>query len=59
MTAEIIALTGAGDPTEVAFDFGVALEDPSLRWLQYKDGAFVTFVPPPVGESIELPPEVP
>ena len=59
MTAEIIALSGAGDPTEVAFHFAAPLEDASLRWLQYKDGEFVTFIPPAVGKMIELPPEVP
>lgn len=59
MTAEITALSDAGDPTEVAFHFAVPLEDPSLRWLQCKDGEFVTFIPPGVGEMIVLAPETP
>ncbi|MCH7592662.1 MAG: hypothetical protein IH989_07785 [Planctomycetes bacterium] len=59
MTAEITGLSAASDPTEVAFHFDVPLEDASLRWLQYKDGEFVPFVPPRVGITVELPPAVP
>ncbi len=54
MRAEIISLTADRRPYEVAFTFDVPLEDSSLRWLQYKDGDFVPFSPPSVGQTIRL-----
>lgn len=57
MTVEIIELTDDDRPAKAAFKFAVPLEDPSLRWLQYKNGSFVPFIPPAVGESVILPPE--
>ncbi len=54
MTVEILELTGDGRPAEAAFTFSVPLEDPSLRWLQYKDGDFIQFTPPPIGQSVVL-----
>lgn len=54
MTVEILELTGDNRPAKAAFTFSVPLEDPSLRWLQYKDGAFVPFTPPAVGQSMVL-----
>ena len=33
------------------FRFDVPLENKSLRWLQWRDGRFETFVPPPIGPS--------
>ena len=54
MTAEIRELTGDGRPVEAAFTFAVVLEDPSLRWLQYKNGSFVPFTPPAVGQTVVL-----
>jgi hypothetical protein len=59
MTAEVLSLTDDKRPADVAFHFTVPLEDPSLRWLQWKDGAFVAFTPPPVGQTVHLPPAVP
>jgi hypothetical protein len=55
MTVEITELTGDGRTAEAAFIFSVPLEDPSLRWLQYKDGAFVPFTPPAIGQRVVLP----
>jgi hypothetical protein len=55
MTVEIREITNDGRATEAAFIFSVALEAPSLRWLQYKDGIFVTFTPPAVGQKVVLP----
>jgi hypothetical protein len=55
MTVEITELTGDGRTAEAAFIFSVPLEDPSLRWLQYKDGAFVPFTPPAIGRRVVLP----
>jgi hypothetical protein len=54
MTVEIMELTGDGRPAKAAFTFAVPLEDPSLQWLQYKDGSFVPFTPPAIGESVVL-----
>jgi len=56
MTAEITSLTPDGRPAEVTFRFAVPLEDPSLRWLRWDDasGRFVTFTPPPVGQTMKL-----
>jgi hypothetical protein len=54
MTVEILELTGDNRPAKAAFTFSVPLEDPSLRWLQYKDGSFVPFTPPDVGENVVL-----
>ncbi|MGB2986365.1 MAG: hypothetical protein WBE26_10825 [Phycisphaerae bacterium] len=59
MTVEVTALTVDGRPAEAAFRFAVPLEDPSLRWLYWKDGAFVAFTLPAVGQAIELPPAIP
>jgi hypothetical protein len=58
-TVEIRRLTTDGRPAEAAFTFAVALEDPSLRWLQYKDGSFVPFTPPAVGQTVVLQGEKP
>jgi hypothetical protein len=54
MTVEVTELTGDGRPAEAKFIFSVPLEDKSLRWLQFKDGEFVPFVPPAIGKSVEL-----
>jgi hypothetical protein len=59
MTVEIMELTGDGRPAKAAFTFSVPLEDPSLRWLQYKDGSFVPFTPPAIGENVVLKSEKP
>ncbi|MBW7992848.1 MAG: hypothetical protein FVQ84_22910 [Planctomycetes bacterium] len=55
MTVEIREVTSNGYVPEAAFIFSVALEDPSLRWLQHKDGAFVSFTPPEIGQRVVLP----
>jgi hypothetical protein len=54
MTVEITVLAPDGRATEAIFRFDVPLEDPSLRWLCYKDGEFVPFTPPAVGETVVL-----
>ena len=59
MTAEVLSLTDDKRPADVSFRFTVPLEDASLRWLQWKDGEFVPFTPPPVGQTVHLPPAVP
>ncbi|MCC6398429.1 MAG: hypothetical protein IT282_15550, partial [Bacteroidetes bacterium] len=54
MEVEIREVDTDGTPEVAAYRFGVPLEDASLRWLRWKDGAWVTFVPPSVGETITL-----
>jgi hypothetical protein len=55
MTVEVTELKSNGRPAEAKFTFSVGLEDASLHWLQYKNGRYVTFSPPAVGRSIEIP----
>jgi len=55
MHVEIVRTDSAGAPLEFAFTFAVPLEDPSLRWLQWRGGGYEPFVPPPVGKSVSLP----
>jgi hypothetical protein len=55
LTIEVTALTDDNRPAEARFRFAVPLEDASLRWLGFRDGQFVTFQPPAVGEQIDLP----
>jgi hypothetical protein len=55
MTVEIRELTSSGNVAKAAFIFSVDLEDPSLRWLQHKDNAFVPFTPPAIGQKVILP----
>ena len=54
MTVEITRMTGDNRPYEATFRFDVPLEDASLRWLQFKNGAFIPFTPPAVGQKITL-----
>ena len=50
-------VTPDGRPQEVAFHFDRPLEDPTLRWLVWRDGTYRPFTPPPPGEAVTLPPE--
>ena len=59
VTIEVTALTDDGRPAEATCRFEMPLEDPSLRWLRWKDGAFVEFRPPGVGERVRLPAAIP
>ncbi len=49
--AEVRELTGDGRPGKMAFHFRRDLEDPSYRWLFWKDGRVVDFRLPQIGES--------
>jgi hypothetical protein len=55
MTVEITELGPDQRPAEAVFRFDVPLEDKSLRWLQWRDGRFEPFIPPPVGQRVTLP----
>ena len=59
ITAEVTAVRRDGQPLEAAFRFAVPLEDSSLRWLQWKEGDFRPFVPPPIGRTITMAPAHP
>jgi hypothetical protein len=52
---EIAEVTESGRPIEIWVHFGVELEDPSLRWLEWRHGVYVPFIPPAVGQSVVLP----
>jgi hypothetical protein len=54
MEVDILDVGSDGTPAVAAYRFSVPLEDSSLCWLMWKDGAWVTFVPPSVGETITL-----
>lgn len=55
MTVEILHITKDGRPAEAAFRFTVSLNNPSLRWLRWDDGGYVSFQPPDVGMEIVVP----
>jgi hypothetical protein len=56
MTARVVSVTEDGRPAIVRFRFAVPLEDPSLRWIQWRGDGFAPFTPPAVGEQMELGP---
>ena len=53
MTATVLERQ-ADRPTRVAFRFEVPLEDPSLRWLCFREGQYVPWTPPAIGEEVTL-----
>jgi hypothetical protein len=55
MTAEVVELTEDGRPAVVRFTFAHRLERQPYRWVQWQGNRYVSFTPPPVGGSIELP----
>ena len=57
LTATVLAVEPEGART-VRFVFNEALDSPAYRFLAWQDGRLARIVPPPVGETIELP-EVP
>jgi hypothetical protein len=54
-TVEMIQVTDDDRPGAVSFHFAVELDDPSLRWLQWREGVYIPFEPPAVGETVILP----
>ncbi|MCA9656455.1 MAG: hypothetical protein H6712_23110 [Myxococcales bacterium] len=48
-----------GRPSSVRFDFDEPLDDPSLRWIVWRDGRFVPFEPPAPGRAAAIPGVVP
>ncbi|MCJ7439967.1 MAG: hypothetical protein MUO25_00100 [Thermoanaerobaculaceae bacterium] len=52
--AEVLSVTRDGRPASVSFQFRHPLEDPSLRWLYWKDRRLLEFPLPEVGSSVLL-----
>lgn len=52
MQVEILSMTEGRRPKRVAFRFSVPLEDRSLHMLYWKDGGFVPYKPPKIGETV-------
>jgi hypothetical protein len=57
LSVVIDALDAQGDPEQVQYEFPVPLEDPSLRWMSWQDGAYVPWIPPAVGHTARFSPE--
>ena len=55
VTVEITEVTQDGRPAEAAFHFLIDPQTPAFRWMCWKDGAYVPFTLPAVGESVTLP----
>ncbi|WP_028321182.1 hypothetical protein [Desulfatiglans anilini] len=53
---EVKKTTPDGRPSIVHFRFQLPLEDESFGWFEWREGGYVPFVPPGVGETIRLPP---
>jgi hypothetical protein len=53
---EVTTATAAGGPTDVVFTFAKSLDDSSPRFLAWRDGGYVPFVMPRVGEAVDLAP---
>jgi hypothetical protein len=52
---EVLAATPGGAPAEVRFDFDVPLEDPSLYFVTWRNGAYEPFSLPAPGETVQVP----
>ncbi|MEW6368916.1 MAG: hypothetical protein AB1714_30165 [Acidobacteriota bacterium] len=52
---EVVSVTRDGRPASVSFKFRQPLEDPSLRWLYWKDHRLQQFPLPVVGSSVLVP----
>ncbi|MBZ0258599.1 hypothetical protein K8I31_21210, partial [bacterium] len=55
-TATVLSLTSDSRPLEIRFQFTKTLEDPSLRFLQWKGNKLAPFPLPAIGESVSLEP---
>jgi hypothetical protein len=55
LSVVVQSLDSQGDPEQVLYQFSVPLEDPSLHWMRWKDGEYLPWTPPPVGQTVRLP----
>ena len=51
----VLRVNEEGRPQEARFAFDRPLEDPSLRWFAWRDGAYRPFPLPAPGESSKIP----
>jgi hypothetical protein len=54
MNVTITEFNEHGKPLKARFRFTVPLEHSSLRWLKFKNGEFIEFIPPDVGETVTI-----
>ena len=54
MTATVLSVED-NRPKTVEFRFQTPLEDESLRWIQFRNGHYVPWTPPPVGQDVTFP----
>lgn len=52
---EITDATADGRPLAARFEFSVPLEDETMHWVQWRDGGYVPFSLPSVGDTVTLP----
>jgi hypothetical protein len=55
VTIEVTALTEDGRPARAEFRFSRPLESRFYRWIQWDNGAYVSFPVPAVGDTVTLP----
>jgi len=51
------SLDSHGDPEQVLYEFPVPLENPTLRWMSWHDGAYVPWTPPAIGQTATFTPQ--
>jgi hypothetical protein len=56
VTVTLQSVTADGRPEAARFRFPLSLDHPTMRWLQWENGVYEPFQPPPVGGSVSLPP---
>ena len=56
LSIEVVDVSVSGVPTAARFRFDVPLDDVSLVWYHWSDGAYRPFTPPAVREEMVLPP---
>ncbi len=54
LSVVVQSLDSQGDPEQVLYQFSVPLEDPSLRWMCWKDGEYASWRPPAIGQTVAL-----
>jgi len=54
MTVQITKTNTKGRPTEIRYNFELALDNPLLRWVTWSSRGFVPFSPPTAGQRIML-----
>jgi hypothetical protein len=54
MTVTIVSVTADGRPDEATFRFDEPLESPDLLWLCFRGDRFEPFIPPAVGQEVEI-----